>query len=303
MFLGIPILNAAGSQRRKLQYLPPKIAIEGHGIKRGLTAVEAAILMEQPLDKVMTMILFGVVKKNAATVVTRDPLKLKVTSRCPKGCNEYEKDFLQAFRGDDLPDPPQGAAGDDGQAGQAVSEKMKGFSRRETIDYYKGIMERAWQQIEAAGTPEVKSQMYDENLEWTMLDKDYDDRTRRVFTGPVFVPIWWGRYDPTFTGHASPRAAAGSPSPRPRLGQHAVRPPACRARPSLPRWWRACRASPARCIGDVGAFTSRRHQPHQPARRRRPSSGCVGRWLGGGHSCACACACAGCACACAGGGR
>ena len=60
---GVPALSIIGGQRRKLQYLPPKIAIEGHGIKRGLTAVEAAILMQEPLDKVMTMILFGVIKK------------------------------------------------------------------------------------------------------------------------------------------------------------------------------------------------------------------------------------------------
>ena len=53
---GLPIITIIGGQRRKLQYLPPKIAIEGHGIKRGLTAVEAGILMQEPLDKVMTMI-------------------------------------------------------------------------------------------------------------------------------------------------------------------------------------------------------------------------------------------------------
>ena len=76
MFVGIPILTYFGNQRRKLQYMSPKIAIEGHGIKRGLTAVEAAILMEQPLDKAMTMILFGVVKKGAATVTKRDPLTI-----------------------------------------------------------------------------------------------------------------------------------------------------------------------------------------------------------------------------------
>ena len=63
----------------------------------------------------------------------------------------------------------------------SVSEKMKGFSRRETIEYYKSIMEKAWQQVEAADTPEVKSQKFDQTLEWTMLDRDYDDRTRRVF--------------------------------------------------------------------------------------------------------------------------
>ena len=75
---------------------------------------------------------------------------------------------------------------------------MKGFSRKETVAFYQDIMERAWKQIETAGTPEVKSQMYDESLEWTMLDKNYDERTRRVFTGPVFVPMWWGRYDPGY---------------------------------------------------------------------------------------------------------
>jgi hypothetical protein len=80
IFFGVPIFSAISNQRRKLQYMPPKIAIEGHGIKRGLTAVEAAILMEQSLDKVMTMVLFGVVKKGAATVTKRDPLEVEVIS-------------------------------------------------------------------------------------------------------------------------------------------------------------------------------------------------------------------------------
>jgi len=34
--------------------------------------VEAGILLEEPLDKIMTMILFGVIKKNAATVAVKD---------------------------------------------------------------------------------------------------------------------------------------------------------------------------------------------------------------------------------------
>ena len=66
-----------GDRKRRLQYLPPKVSVEGNGIKRGLTAVEAAILMQQPMDKILTMILFSVVKKGAATVVSREPMKLK----------------------------------------------------------------------------------------------------------------------------------------------------------------------------------------------------------------------------------
>ncbi len=161
MFVGAPILSAVNSNKRKLAYLPPKIQIEGHGIKRGLTAVEAGILMEQPLDKVMTMILFGVVKKNAATVVTHDPLKLQVAAPQPDGLNDYEKDFLAAFATEDLAARRKALQEMTVKLVNSISEKMKGFSRKETIAYYQDIMERAWQQIEAAGTPEVKSQMYD----------------------------------------------------------------------------------------------------------------------------------------------
>ena len=87
---------------------------------------------------------------------------------------------------------------------RSISEKIKGFSRRETVDYYKGIMERAWQQVEAADTPEVKGQKIDENLEWTMLDRNYDDRARSVFRGPVIVPMWWGHYDPSWRSAGAP---------------------------------------------------------------------------------------------------
>ncbi len=202
IFFGIPILGVVNANKRKLKYLPPKISIEGHGIKRGLTAVEAAILMEQPLDKVMTMILFGVIKKGAAEVTKRDPLELSFAKEEPQDLHQYEKDFLKAF-GEKTPAARRKLLQDMTVAlVRAVSDKMKGFSRKESVEYYKGIMEKAWAAVEGANTPEVKSEKYDENLEWTMLDKDYDDRTRRTFTGPVFMPGWWGHYDPDLFNRA-----------------------------------------------------------------------------------------------------
>lgn len=297
MFFGAPIIGVINGQRRKLKYLPPKISIEGHGIKRGLTAVEAAILMEQPLDKVMTMILFGVVKKGAGEVVTRDPLKLNITDPLPDGLHEYEKNFLQAFRPDanakqrrtDLQDMSIKLV-------KAVSEKMKGFSRKETVAFYKNIMERAWSQIAAADTPEVQSKLFDEAMEWTMLDKDYDERTRRTFTGPVFVPMWWGRYDPVYRG---PVSTGGTARPI------SVGTPSSSSRPSgLPGADFAASVVGGvqnfsqKVIGNVGDFTSRVTNKTNPP---PPPSRSSGSRSGGG--CACACACAGCACACAGGGR
>ena len=293
LFIGGPIWSAVSASKRKLAYLPPKIQIEGHGIKRGLTAVEAGILMEEPLDKVMTMILFGVVKKNAATVVTKDPLKLQIVNPQPADLHDYEKDFLQAFANDDLALRRKGLQDMTVKLVNSISDKMKGFSRKETIDFYKSIMERAWQQIETAGTPEVKSQMYDESLEWTMLDKNYDERTRRVFTGPVFIPMWWGRYDPGY----HPVSTGSVPS---------ASMPSSGSRSSLPGSAFAAsvvtgvQGFSTKVLGDVKSFTSGVTNKTNPVPVVK-SSGYSGG--GGGHSCACACACAGCACACAGGGR
>ena len=294
MFFGMPIIGVINGQRRKLKYLPPKISIEGHGIKRGLTAVESAILMEQPLDKVMTMILFGVVKKGAAEVVTRDPLKLTITNPLPDGMHEYEKDFLQAFR----PDANAKQRRTDLQEMtikliKSVSQKMKGFSRKETVEYYKNIMERAWEQIAAADTPEVQSKLLDNAMEWTMLDKDYDDRARRTYTRPIFVPMWWHHYDPGYgrsVGTSRP-VSVGTSTPSSRSSGL----PGADFAASVVG---GAQNFSQKVIGNVSDFTSRVTNKTNPP---PPPSRSSGSRSGGG--CACACACAGCACACAGGGR
>ncbi len=304
MFIGVPALTATANRKRKMQYLSPKISIEGHGIKRGLTAVEAAILMEQPLDKVMTMILFGVIKKNAAEVVSREPLAIKSVAPMPDGLHDYELNFLKAFKEESAKNRQSLLQEMMVKLVKLVSEKMKGFSRKETLDYYKAIMEKAWQQVEAADTPEVKSQKFDEALEWTMLDKDYDDRTRRVFHGPVYVPMWWGRYDPTYHPASSPKPTVGS-GPFPTSGQ----PISSSGRSALPGAEFAAQVVTGvqtfsqKVVGNVNTFTEKvtgvTNPPPKPSSNVRSG----GRGGGGGRSCACACACAGCACACAGGGR
>ncbi len=65
---------------------------------------------------------------------------------------------------------------------------MKGFSRKETLAYYDQIMQKAWQEVKQAATPEVKAQVYEEVMDWTTLDRKYEDHTREVFSGPVLYP-------------------------------------------------------------------------------------------------------------------
>ncbi len=300
------------SERRKLQYLPPRIAIEGHGIKRGLTAIEAAILLEQPLDKILTMILFAVIKKNAASVVTRDPLEIKATDPQPADLQPYEVKFLEAFKETDKAKRRKLLQEMMIDLVQTLSSKMKGFSRRETIDYYRDIIKRAWEQVETAGTPEVKSEKYNEVMEWTMLDKNYDQRTQDVFrTGPVFVPIWWPRYDPGFGRGATTIPSGGGPAPSigptPGGGLSLPHLPGADFAASLVKGTQSFSSS---VVGNVAEFTSGVTQKTNPVPITTSSGTTGGSRSGGGSSggsthcvCACACACAGCACACAGGGR
>jgi len=297
MFIGMPIIGAIQGQRRKLQYIPPRIGIEGHGIKRGLTAVEAAILMEQPLDKVMTMTLFGLIKKNAARVITRDPLKVEAITPAPEGLQPYEADFLKAIQLDDT--KARQTALQDMMVGlvKSVGEKMKGFSRKETQDYYKNIMEQAWSQVEAAQTPEVKGQALDQNLEWTMLDRDYNDRSRRVFTGPIFMPMWWGNYDPGYRPMTTSSGGGTAAMPSVASGRGSSSLPGADFAASVVG---GVQSFSNKVVGNVSDFTTRVTNVTNPP---PPPSRSSYRGGGGGHSCACACACAGCACACAGGGR
>ncbi|RJP50273.1 MAG: hypothetical protein C4586_06210 [Anaerolineaceae bacterium] len=292
IFAGLPTIAAVNSRRRKMQYMPPRVAIEGHGIKRGLTAVEAAILLEQPLDKVMTMILFGTLKKNAAQVVSRDPLEVRASDPLPDKLHEYELDFLKAFKEPAGKERQKKLQDMTVRLVKSLSEKLRGFSRKETIDYYKSITEKAWAIVEAADTPEVKSQKFDEALEWTMLDKNYDDRTRRVFTGPIFLPHWWGSYNPTYKP-----ASASAPTMAPSSRGNAL-PGADYAAQMVT----GVQTFSQKVVGNINTFTEKVTGATNPP--PKPTSSGRGRGGGsGGRSCACACACAGCACACAGGGR
>jgi len=90
----VSLVSGATQKRRRLKYLPPSLSVEGVGVKRGLTAVEAAILLEIPLNKVLTMILFGLLKKGAVTVLSDDPLRLEIADPRPQGLREYEEGFL-----------------------------------------------------------------------------------------------------------------------------------------------------------------------------------------------------------------
>lgn len=303
------ILSLSGRRRRRLKYLPPSASVEGVGIKRGLTAVEAGVVMELRLDRILNLIIFGLLKKGRLEVTSRDPMRLKALPAAqplgadagPEKLRPYEVEFLAGI--DDI-----------GTLKQAevrkvfinlingVNKKMKGFSRRETRDYYRAIIAKAWKQVEEAGDDNLKVENWDRDLEWVMMDEDFDGRTRRVFDDVVIVntPYWWGYYG-GYSGTPSSGGAHGGMSGGTSGG-------APDRLPTLPgsqfanEMTKGATGFAGSIMGDVGSFTGGVTTVTNPV----PVSTSSGHWSGGGGGgggCACACACAGCACACAGGGR
>ncbi len=300
LFVAIPALSIRSAQKRKMQYLPPKLAIEGHGIKRGLTAIEAAILLEQPMDKILTMILFATIKKGAAKVVSKEPLNIEVIEPLPNDLRAYEEEFLIAMAEQGNAKKKRALQTVMVNLVKSVSKAMKGFSQRESRDYYKKIIEAAWNQVEDADTPEVKSETYDKVMEWTMLDNEYDDRTRRVFRSyPVFLPTWWHNYSPGTSGGTPSLGKSGMPTSRSTPGSGMPTLPGSEFAGSIVT---GVQDFATGVIGGLAGFTSEVTEKTNPV-PKASSSGSYRSSGGGGSSCACACACAGCACACAGGGR
>ena len=293
--ISIVVLNVVRANRRKLKYLPPKLGIEGVGVKRGLTAVEAGVLEELPLSKLLTMILFGLVKKGVVRVASREPLRLEVVTATLSAqldkLNPYEKGFTNAL-------------GKDGKIDEkelretlvdlikSVNDKMRGFSRKETVAYYKTIASQAWDQVSKSETPQVRTETLSENLEWLLMEKESDKRMQEAFSSRTFiVPAWWGHYDRSYSAPASVPSPGGGGMPSLSV-------------PELPganfanSMVSGMQSFSNRLVGNLAGFTAGVTQVTNPS----PVTSSSGRG-GGGHSCACACACAGCACACAGGGR
>jgi hypothetical protein len=283
IFALIAVAGAVNRRRRRMKYFPPQAKVEGVEIKRGLTAPEAAVILERPLNDVLTIILFGLVKKGALAVTAREPfLEVEKLPFNENGLRPYEKEFLACAE-------PHGFLGEDCLREvlisliKSVQKKMKGFSHRETVAYYRKIVKTAWRLVKEADTPEVKLEEFTNGLEWTMLDDDFGGRTRDVFAGyGVPRPYWWGRLAPA----AGPKGDASFDVP--------TLPGANFANGVVTRLEGIADNVVHKLESFTGKVTATTNPPPVTT-----SSG--GGYSGGG--CACACACAGCACACAGGGR
>lgn len=82
-YLGLGVLLLwVGIQRKSIQpdYQAAQAIVEGGGIKRGLTPPEAAVLLEMPLNRILSIVLVGLLKKGVVELALEYPLSLSVVA-------------------------------------------------------------------------------------------------------------------------------------------------------------------------------------------------------------------------------
>jgi hypothetical protein len=312
--------------KRKMHYMPPIAQVEGGGIKRGLTAPEAAILLELPVAKVLALVIFGMLKKGVLRQVSADPLSVAVndafqlktqldqippTKDQPTQfyrdaaqkngivVNPYEEPFLFLLEknpGKPVKDINFGVPMRQLIAGAAG--RMAGFNLRETQDYYRSIIKRAAEQAAAIGDIPQRQDTVDRNFEWILMDDHYPT----VFYGWPYQPMWMRG------GPMSMPGAPSVPGSVPSIpGQTTFKDVAA----SFSGWAENTMGKMASAIGpgslatgqSAGGLLDLSGADHVTGDIFKALGDAATSGGGGGGGCACACAGCACACACAGGGR
>jgi hypothetical protein len=329
------LLNEGYRVRRRQDYLPAIAQVEGGGIKRGLTAPEAAVLLEMPLSKVLTLVVFGMLKKGMLRQVQATPLVVEVVEafRKPEGerrraritkhrrraaqekgtvLHTYEEPFLDALEENQKAGSPVSTV--DFSSAMSVlivhvAERVKGFDLSDTQDYYRQIIHRALQEAQAIEDISMREEVLDRDFEWILLDDDFPtvfETAGRPYQPPWMRPVVVGDGRPAAPVESGrPSGAPGTPAPggRTTFGDVAA---------SFVGWTEHTMGSMASAIspgslqikgagGGVINLSSVDRVTGNIFEAMAESSSSGGG--GGGGGCACACAGCACACACAGGGR
>jgi hypothetical protein len=301
LFFAIPIaiflINLLKEIQSKDKYLPAIAQVEGGGIKRGLTAAEAAVILEVPPNKVLALIIFGMLKKGLVQQVKSDPLevavvdafkgqdktqRLKTAQQLGIVIHSYEHDFLDAMEEKtgkpiheiNLKNPMKKFV-------KYAAKRVEGFDLSDTQDYYRRIIKKAMDQAQAMVDNTAFEQDVDRNLEWILMNKDYRttfDSRRDYDYRPIWIRTSYGGSSGGSIGGLSGGGDSSSGGSGVKFGDVAG---------SFAGWFENTTGKIADTITPEALGTA----PKPVVSHNRSS--------GGG----CACAGCACACACAGGGR
>lgn len=295
---------------RQKKYVSPKMQMESLGARKDLDPVEAAYVLDAHPLKLINLILLGLVRKGALRILGWEPVKAEILEQkrkeeafnCPncggplesalelqfcEYCDSevrisgtltyYENQFLLTCIKEDGTLDQKSVSNVLDTFYKKVDDKMIGYSRKKTADFYREQIKNYWADIEFA-TPEDRYKLFGDKVGWLMADPNFDKMTDKNFGGvsfPYTPASWWIWYNLGRVSNGkefSERISQARKNIEDKSGLN---------KQSLEKTWEK-HAVPGR----PSAKVSHSHKSCVCA--------CV--------DCACACACVSCACACASGG-
>lgn len=205
----------------------------------------------------------------------------------------YEIDFLKAIEPDNSLNERE-MARTYISLRENVDKKMRGYARNDTVNYYKSIVNNAWNQVKQANTPQLTEETIEKNLEWLLLDEKYGEKFKEALPPDILIIprpywYWYGPHFPskrTTTSTGTTTSTEAKPIPAQEFADRIVT---------------GIEKAAGGLVKNAEDFTKRLIPPKATAQSSKPvrhRSSCVCACA----SCACACACVSCACACASGG-
>ena len=184
-------------RRKQEKYQMAEAKFEGGGIKRGLSSVEAAVILAYPLDKIILLVILGMLRKKFIYFEREESIKIYANKKM-KGGNQsrkaqkggkdrgyitqnldevllrYEEPFLKLVEQDDgneLKNINFGIAFI--PLVQIVAKRLAGYDLFKTMDYYRLVIQKISKEINFPENHETNSRWdFEKNLTWVLLGEN-----------------------------------------------------------------------------------------------------------------------------------
>lgn len=209
-FLALPVLFAWDLRRRgrRPSFQPARAIAEGGGIKRGLTAPEAAVLLEMPDHVVLTAVLIGLFKKGAIRLADGPVARLElapdyrarqvaldamqraahrraVAQRHNAVLHPYEEPFLELLEENaDLELRSLNFTVPLRALQRETARRVGGYDLEATRTYYRKHLGRARHDAARASASPEGDRLLTHHLEWLVLDGAF----AKLYRG--YHPAW-----------------------------------------------------------------------------------------------------------------
>lgn len=214
LLLAFPFVGVLRRERKDLgkDYQHAEMRFEGGGVKRGLGAAEAAVLLGEPFNLTLALIVFGMLRKGVLRQESDSPLVVAVKesfrARDAIGAEEraaarrraaqeinavlqpYEEGLIELLlRNPDVPLREIDLSLMVKPLLKRVAERLAGWDLEESRQYYRLIIKRAPVEARSDGhLVHERQQVFDRNFEWVLLNDDFGSILDSEILS--YTPVW-----------------------------------------------------------------------------------------------------------------